>query len=148
MSYILSKELYSDCVAESAILNAEHWIELYGKKGYRANHGGMVDLENSGGFVYFTLRTPENYLAGHAGFMLINSPIYGMWIALDAFYYIKPDHRGHMGMCRLLKFSGDYLTSHGIERVLLSGKTALALTPIIERSGFVKGGDLYSYVRK
>ena len=116
---IFSKENYGDCVAESAILNALHWIELYGKKGYRADHGGMVDLEKNNEFSYFTIRNSDGLLMGHAGFIILKSPFYGSILAMDAFYYIKPEYRGQMGMTQLLKFSAEYLINHGIDSVFV-----------------------------
>ena len=52
---IVAFEKYAACVAEAAVLNANHWLELYGKVGYRFDHGGLVDLEAINGFVYYIL---------------------------------------------------------------------------------------------
>ena len=142
---IISKESYGECVAEAAILNALHWWELYGKAGYRADHGGIVDLEKNGGFAYFTIRSTEGFLMGHAGFMLIDSPFYGCVIALDAFYYIKPEYRGQMGMTQLLKFAATNLVENGIETVAVSHKTNKNISPLIERAGFVKSGEMFFF---
>ena len=145
MTTMVSAESYQGCVAEAAILNALHWIELYGTSGYRADHGGICDMERDGGFAYFTLRSENKSLAGHAGFMLINSPFYGKSIALDAFYNILPEFRGQYGMCKLLKFAARTMKQNGVDSVIVSHKTAANIRPIIERSGFVKTGETYTF---
>lgn len=145
MALNVSHESYQACVAESAILNALHWIELYGVAGYRADHGRICDMERDGCFAYFALRSENKSLAGHAGFMLINSPFYGKVIALDAFYYILPEFRGAFGMCKLLKFAAKTMKENGAGSVIVSHKTANNIRPIIERAGFVKTGETYTF---
>ena len=141
---IVAFEKYADCVAEAVVLNAFHWLELYGKTGYRCDHGGLVDLEANGGFVYYTLRQSEE-LCGHAAFMLIKAPYLGQTIALDAFYYIKPEHRGTMEICKLLKFAGTHLMENKIGSVLISHKTGANLSPILKRAGYEEAGSTFFF---
>lgn len=142
--FLFAHELYSDVVAEAVILNAAHWIELYGKKGYRADHGGIVDLERANGFAYFTMRK-DGELCGHAGFLIIKSPFYGKTIALDSFYYIKPEYRGAMGMTRLLKFAAKVLTNGGVSSVIASQKTDKDMSSMLNRAGYEKSGETFIY---
>ena len=141
---IVAFEKYAACVAEAAVLNAHHWLELYGKTGYRCDHGGLVDLEANNGFVYYTLRE-DGKLCGHAAFMLIKAPYLGQTIALDAFYYIKPEYRGTLEICKLLKFAGIHLMENKIGSVLISHKTGTNLSPILIRAGYEEAGTTFFF---
>ena len=141
---IVAYEKYADCVAEAAVLKAYHWLELYGKTGYRCDHGGLVDLEANNGFVYYTLRE-DGELCGHAAFMLIKAPYLGQIIALDAFYYIKPEYRGTLEICKLLKFAGNHLTENKIGSVVISHKIGTNLSPILTRSGYEEAGTTFFF---
>jgi hypothetical protein len=137
-------EKYSNCVAETAILNAHHWIELYGKKDFRCNFSEMVELEKKNGLAYYTLRE-NNILCGHVAFMLINTPYINETIALDAFYYISPEYRGTFGMCKLLKFAGKHLISNNIKTIIVSQKIGMNLDSILNIAGFYSSGNTFLF---
>ena len=141
---IVAFEKYASCVAEAAVLNANHWLELYGKTKYRFDHGGVVDLEANNGFVYYTLRE-DGELCGHVGFMIIKAPYLGQLIALDAFYYIKPEYRGTLEICKLLKFAGKHLMENKIGTVVISHKTGANLSPILTRAGYKESGTTFFF---
>jgi len=141
---IVAFEKYAGCVAEAAVLNAHHWLELYGKTKYRFDHGVVVDLEANNGFVYYTLRE-DGELCGHVGFMLIRAPYLGQLIALDAFYYIKPEYRGTLEICKLLKFAGNHLMENKIDTVVISHKTGANLSPILVRAGYEETGTTFFF---
>lgn len=144
----IQNELFRDCVSEAAILFSSHWIELYGKFENRTNNDGIVDLEAQNRFAYFTVRDEYNSLTGHAGFIIINSPIHGCVMALDAFYYMKPEHRGTLDISKLLRFSAEYLMSHDVDRVVVSMMMEKDISPIIKLAGFVKSGETFIYQRR
>ena len=148
LSLTPSVESYESCAAEAAVLTALHWQEMYGKQGYRANHGGMVDLEKAGGFAYFTLRDTDGKLCGHAGFMVLNSPFYGMLIAIDVFYFVLPEHRGGLGICKLLRLAGEHMTKCGIRRIMASHHVGSDLHPILERAGYVMSASMFTFRSK
>lgn len=132
--------------ADVAVLTGLHWKELYGSSaGYSPDFVAMVESEKHGGTAYFTLRTPEGKLAGHAGFMVYRSPFYGKLIAMDIFYYILPEFRGSFGMCKLLRFAGSTLRSRGVDQVVVSHQASNDLSPLLKRAGFAKSGEMYFF---
>ena len=140
-------EKYQDCFAEAVILNAQHWIELYGKNNFKPNFAGVFESEKNSGFAYYTLRK-DDILCGHAAFMLINAPYMDEIIAFDAFYYIDPKYRGSFGMCKLLKFAGKHLVSNGIKTILVSQKVGMKLDIILNRAGFQCSGSTFVFEDK
>jgi len=138
-------ELFADCVADSAVLMAMHWKELYGARGFRMDFGGISDSETVGGFKYFTLRTEEGQLVGHLGMMVFKPPYYGLVIAMDIFYYVLPEHRGSMAICKLLKFGGETLKAMGVQQVNMSHPVDNDLGIILKRAGYTKTSDMYKF---
>ena len=141
-----AQELMSANSADIAVLTGLHWKELYGScEGYSPDFASMLESEKRGGVAYFTLRTPEGKLAGHACFMVYRSPFYGKLIAMDIFYYILPDFRGSFGMCKLLKFAGSTMRSQGVDQVVVSHQSSNDLSPLLVRAGFKKAGETYFF---
>ena len=140
-----ARERYADCVAEAAVLNALHWSESYGHAGYRADHGGISDLEGRGGFAYYSLRNSSGVLMGHAAFLLNYSPCNGAMVAVDAFYFILPQYRGSFGMAKLLRYAANDLRQQGITNIIVSHKASNSIGKIIERAGFCKSGETYTF---
>lgn len=131
--------------AQASGLIALHWQELYGAGGFRTDYGGMIEMEKTGNFAYFTLRTDEGELAGHAGFQVMRSPFYGVLSAIDIFYYVLPQHRGGFGICKLLKLAGQMLKVKGVQQIMISHKKEQDIGVLIERSGFEKSGEVYQF---
>ena len=140
-----AREKYSDCASEAAILNALHWSESYGHAGYRLDHGGISDLEAEGGLAYYTLRSSSSILMGHAAFLLTYSHVNGAMVALDSFYYIRPEFRGAFGMSKLLRYAANDLRQKGITNIIVSHKASNSIGKIIERAGFCKTGETYTF---
>lgn len=135
-------EKFADVSAEAVVLIGKHWQELYGNAGLKSDLGGMIAFENTGNFVYFTLRTDEGVLAGHAGFMVFRSPFYGEMQAIDVFYYILPEHRGGFGICKLLKLAGQMLTVNGVSKVIVTSKNEGVL---VQRAGYHKTAETFVF---
>lgn len=141
-----AQERMSANAADIAVLTGLHWKELYhSSEGYSPDFASMLLSEQNGGAAYFTLRTPEGKLAGHAGFMVYSNPFYGKLIAMDIFYYILPEFRGSFGMCKLLKFAGATMRSQGVDQVVVSHQQNNDLSSILKRAGYVKAGETYFY---
>lgn len=143
---ICGQELFANNTADIAVLTGLHWRELYGtSEGYSCDFPGVILSEKKGGVAYFTLRTPEGKLAGHAGFMVYSNPFYGKLIAMDIFYYILPEFRGSFGMCKLLKFAGSTMRSQGVDQVVVSYQQNNNLSSILKRAGYVKAGENFFF---
>jgi hypothetical protein len=144
--FVIAQEKIASNAADIAVLTGLHWKELYGSsEGYSADFVSMMESEKLGGVAYFTLRTMERKLAGHACFMVYRSPFYGKLIAMDIFYYILPEFRGSFGMCKLLKFAGTSMRSQGVDQVVVSHQVSNDISPIIVRAGFEKSGETYFF---
>jgi len=142
---IAKMEKFADVSAEAVVLIGKHWSELYGSANLRSDLGGMIELEKTGNFAYFTLRTETGELAGHAGFMVFRSPFYGAMQALDVFYYVLPDHRGGLGICKLLKLSGQMLKVNGVRQIMISHKKSQNLGALLERANYEPSGETYEF---
>jgi RimJ/RimL family protein N-acetyltransferase len=141
-----AQELFVNNTADIAVLSGMHWKELYGtSNGYCCDFPAVVLSEQNGGVAYFTLRDPEGKLAGHVGFMVYRNPFYGKLIAMDIFYYILPEFRGSLGMCKLLRFAGTTLRSQGVDQVVVSHQEGNNLSSILKRAGYIKAGETYFY---
>jgi L-amino acid N-acyltransferase YncA len=141
-----AQERMSANAADIAVLTGHHWKELYGScEGYSPDFASMLESEKMGGVAYFTLRTSEGKLAGHACFMVYRSPFYGKLIAMDIFYYVLPEFRGSFGMCKLLRFAGTTMRSQGVNQVVVSHQANNNLSPILVRAGFAKSGETYFF---
>lgn len=140
------QESMSANAADIAVLTGLHWKELYGSsEGYSPDFASMLEGEKRGGSAYFTLRTAEGKLAGHACFMVYRSPFYGKLIAMDIFYYILPEFRGSFGMCKLLRFAGSTMRSQGVDQVVVSHQASNDLSSILKRAGYAKAGETYFF---
>lgn len=140
------QETLADNASDVAVLTGLHWKELYGScKGYSPDFASMIEAEKCGGSAYFTLRTTEGKLAGHACFMVYRSPFYGKLVAMDVFYYVLPEFRGSFGMCKLLRFAGATLQSQGVNQIVVSHQANNNLSPLLIRSGFSKAGEMYFF---
>jgi hypothetical protein len=142
---IAKMEKFADVSAEAVVLIGKHWSELYGSANLRSDLGGMIELERTGNFAYFTLRTETGELAGHAGFMVFRSPFYGAMQALDVFYYVLPDHRGGLGICKLLKLAGQMLKINGVSQIMISHKKSQNLGVLLERANYEPSGETYEF---
>tara|TARA_R110000868_G_scaffold66695_7_gene198534 strand:+ start:412 stop:849 length:438 start_codon:yes stop_codon:yes gene_type:complete len=142
---IAKMEKFADVSAEAVVLIGKHWSELYGNGNLKSDLGGMIELERTGNFAYFTLRTETGELAGHAGFMVFRSPFYGAMQALDVFYYVLPDHRGGLGICKLLKLSGQMLKVNGVSQIMISHKKNQNLGVLLERANYEPSGETYEF---
>ena len=143
---VCAQELFAANAADIAVLTGLHWREMYGNcDGYSPDFNGVVESEKRGGVAYFTLRTPEGKLAGHACFMVYRNPFYGKLVAMDVFYYILPEFRGSFGMCKLLRFAGTTMRSQGIDQVVVSHQEGNDLSPLLRRAGYAKSGEMYFY---
>ena len=143
---VCAQELFAANAADIAVLTGLHWREMYGNcDGYSPDFNGVVESEKRGGVAYFTLRTPEGKLAGHFCLMVYRSPFYGKLLAMDIFYYILPEFRGSLGMCKLMRFASSTLRQQGVDQVVVSHKTDNNLAPILKRAGFAKSGDMYFF---
>lgn len=141
-----AQELMSANSADIAVLTGLHWKELYGScEGYSPDFASMLMSEKQGGVAYFTSRTAEGKLAGHACFMVYRNPFYGKLVAMDVFYYILPEFRGSFGMCKLLRFAGTTMRSQGIDQVVVSHQEGNDLSPLLRRAGYTKSGEMYFY---
>jgi RimJ/RimL family protein N-acetyltransferase len=141
-----AQESFAANAADIAVLTGMHWRELYGSSnGYAPDFRGVAESEKHGGVAYFTLRDPEGKLAGHICLMVYRSPFYGKLIAMDIFYYILPEYRGSLGMCKLLRFASSTLRQQGVEQVVVSHQATNDLSPILKRAGFVKAGEMYFF---
>lgn len=138
-------ERFENVSAEAVVLIGKHWQELYGSGNLKTDFGGMIALEKTGNFAYFTMRTESGELAGHAGFMVFRSPFYGELQALDVFYYVLPEHRGGLGICKLLKLAGQMLKVNGVTQVILTNKSEQNLGVLAERAGFEKFAESYCF---
>ena len=141
-----AQESMSANAADIAVLTGLHWKELYGSsEGYSPDFASMIESEKRGGVAYFTLRTAEGKLAGHACFMVYRSPFYGKLVAMDIFYYILPEFRGSFGMCKLLRFAGSTMRSQGVDQVVVSHQASNDLSTLLKRAGFAKSGEMYFF---
>jgi hypothetical protein len=142
---IAKMEKFADVSAEAVVLIGKHWSELYGSANLKSDLGGMIELERTGNFAYFTLRTETGELAGHAGFMVFRSPFYGAMQALDVFYYVLPEHRGGLGICKLLKLAGQMLKINGVSQIMISHKKSQNLGVLLERANYEPSGETYEF---
>ena len=143
---VCAQELFAANAADIAVLTGLHWREMYGNcDGYSPDFSGVVESEKRGGVAYFTLRTPEGKLAGDFCLMVYRSPFYGKLLAMDIFYYILPEFRGSLGMCKLLRFAGTTLRSQGVNQVVVSHQEGNNLSPILKRAGYNRAGETYFY---
>ena len=138
-------EKFADVSAEAVVLIGKHWAELYGNANLRSDLGGMIELEKTGNFAYFTLRTETGELAGHAGFMVFRSPFYGAMIAIDIFYYVLPEHRGGLGICKMLKLAGQMLKVNGVSQIVISHKKDNNLGVLLQRANYEPSGEIYEF---
>jgi hypothetical protein len=91
------------------------------------------------------LRTETGELAGHAGFMVFRSPFYGAMQALDVFYYLLPEHRGGLGICKLLKLAGQMLKVNGVNQIMISHKKNQDLSVLLQRANYEPSGETYEF---
>jgi len=145
MTLTVHQERFADSVTDATVLMAMHWKELYGAAGFRADIGGMTDMEARGEFFYFTLRSDKGELAGHLGMMIIRQPLYGKLIAMDLFYYILPEHRGGTAICKLLRFGAESLQRMGIPQISMSHPADNNLGALLKRAGFRKTSEIYNF---
>ena len=138
-------EKFADVSAEAVVLIGKHWTELYGNANLKSDLGGMIELERTGNFAYFTLRTETGELANHAGFMVFRSPFYGAMQALDVFYYVLPEHRGGLGICKLLKLAGQMLKINGVGQIMISHKKTQDLSVLLQRANYEPSGETYEF---
>jgi len=138
-------EKFADVSAEAVVLIGKHWAELYGNANLRSDLGGMIELEKTGNFAYFTLRTETGELAGHAGFMVFRSPFYGAMQAIDVFYYVLPEHRGGLGICKMLKLAGQMLKVNDVSQIMISHKKNQDLSVLLARANYEPSGDTYEF---
>ena len=80
-------ERFADVSTEAVVLIGKHWAEIYGNANLKSDLGGMIELEKTGNFAYFTLRTEKGELAGHAGFMGFRSPFFGAYPGPQVFFF-------------------------------------------------------------
>jgi len=138
-------ERFADVSAEAVVLIGKHWAELYGNANLKSDLGGMIELEKTGNFAYFTLRTETGELAGHAGFMVFRSPFYGAMQAIDVFYYVLPEHRGGLGICKMLKLAGQMLKVNGVNQIMISHKKNQDLSVLLARANYEPSGETYEF---
>jgi len=138
-------ERFADVSAEAVVLIGKHWAELYGNANLKSDLGGMIELEKTGNFAYFTLRTETGELAGHAGFMVFRSPFYGAMQAIDVFYYVLPEHRGGLGICKMLKLAGQMLKINGVSQIMISHKKNQDLSVLLARANYEPSGETYEF---
>jgi len=138
-------EKFADVSAEAVVLIGKHWAELYGNANLKSDLGGMIELEKTGNFAYFTLRTETGELAGHAGFMVFRSPFYGAMQAIDVFYYVLPEHRGGLGICKMLKLAGQMLKVNGVSQIMISHKKNQDLSVLLARANYEPAGETYEF---
>lgn len=127
-------------------LGRAHWRELYGEAPYPANLDGIAEMQASGAFAYFVARTTGGEVVGHVGFFVFQSPVHGEKIALDAFYYVDPQHRKHGTARKLLKAAGEILTASGTPVVIVSCLNGSGLGQMIQDAGYQKASTAYSFV--
>jgi len=140
---VIQEEKLSDNLIQAVPMILAHWLELYGKE-FDSDINGMVSQNNNGEMAYFTLKEDGNILA-HIGYFIITAPVYRAKIALDMFYYVKPEARGTMKGVRLLKESAKALLDSGISSVMVSRMVSANLGKIISRAGFVSSGETFIF---
>ena len=141
---LLKQETIEHCIKEAQPLFNLHWLELYGGE-CPADIDKVIINEKAGDSAYFTSRTNDGQLQGHACFFIIDAPHCAAKVALDMFYYVKPEYRGAFVMARLLKFSAIELVKSGISNVIVSHAATSNISPIIKRAGFVEAGKTYTF---
>jgi hypothetical protein len=123
----------------------EHWIELYADtRPFIADIDGMVAQNENGDSIYFTLKEDGKLLA-HMAYFVIKAPSYRAQIALDMFYYVKPEARGSMKCVRLLRESAKKLIESGISSVMVSRMNSVNIGLIIKRAGFSACGETFVF---
>lgn len=140
---VVKQEKLSENLDQAKPMFSAHWIELYGND-FDSDIQTMLDQDDKGEMVYFTLKNGDELLA-HIAYFIISAPLYRAKIALDMFYYVKPKARGSMKCVRLLKESAQALMASGVSSVLVSQMNNAQLEKIICRAGFAPKGKTYTF---
>jgi L-amino acid N-acyltransferase YncA len=139
-----SAEAFSDHIEAARRLGAAHWAELYGETPFPAELEKLADLQRQGGFAYYVAKVGDE-VVGHVGFFLIYSPVHAARMAIDAFYYVVPEHRRNGTARKLLAFAGQALQATGVPNVFASALRGSNLAQIIESAGYERSATMYRF---
>lgn len=148
--YILGVERLSEVVEEIKANFEAHWDETevnYLTRPMDPDYAMVMDYENRGKYVLFTIRNKELELIGHLMYYLGHSTHHkGMLQAKEDAFFIQKDHRGGALASALLSYAEKCLVRLGVKLIGMTDKSPCggkSLKSLMEHSGYITTAVVY-----
>lgn len=135
----LAQESLVAAFPEATVLWGNHWQET--EVEYRAapmnpDYDQFARLEEANWGRYFTARV-DGRLAGHLFFIVHKDRHTQVKVAVEDFFYFRPEYRKGFNAVKLLTYARDILKAEGCKQVGMSSKLTggVDLAPLMQRLG-------------
>lgn len=142
--YAFAVERIEDVVHEVKPLHEAHWQET---ESYRhslplnVDYEYMINAEQSGRFLLFTLRAPNHELVGNCMMYLTRSTHTQKWIAEEDTIFLRKDHRkGRLGI-KFIQYVERVMRDLGITEIRVTVKTVNRTGDLLKALGYQHTAD-------
>lgn len=137
--YAFAVERMRDVLHEVKPLHELHWAET---ESYRhslplnVDYEYMINTEDAGRFMLFTLRGPDHEMVGNCMMYLTRSTHTKQWIAEEDTIFIHPKHRkGRLGI-KFIQYVEEVLSGLGITEIRVTVKTVNRAGDLLQALGY------------